>query len=58
MQGDIGAPALLGALVLSMLVFKPTWQARVQAGPRSALVCLAAILLLIGFIGFAGITYR
>ena len=53
------APALLSALVLSMLVFTPEWRARVQAaGFRSALIGFAAILLLIAFIGFAGITYR
>jgi hypothetical protein len=58
MQGHIGAPTILSALLLSMLVFKPEWQAPIQVGPRSALVAVAAIFLLIGAIGFAGITYR
>ena len=58
MQGQAAAPTVLYALVLSMLVFKPSWQARVQLGPRSAAVAVAAILLLIGAIDFAGITYR
>jgi hypothetical protein len=39
---------LLAGLVLSMLVFKPEWQARVKAGPRSAIMCTAVILALIG----------
>jgi hypothetical protein len=58
MQGQIGAPTLLNALALSIAVFKPEWQARVHAGPRSALVGLATILLLIAFVGFAGVVYR
>jgi hypothetical protein len=41
-----------------MLVFKPAWKERIQFGPRSAVVAVAAILLLIGVIGFAGTTYR
>jgi hypothetical protein len=57
-QGHIGAPQILFALGASMLVFKPKWQARVAAGPWSALICMAAILILIGFIGLAGISYR
>jgi len=39
-------------------VFKPNWQARIAAGPWSVLVSMAAILILIGFIGLAGISYR
>lgn len=58
MQESIGASSLLGALALSMVVFKPEWQTRIQLGPRSAVVSVAAILLLIGAIGFAGINYR
>jgi hypothetical protein len=50
-QGHIGAPLILFALGASMLVFKPKWQARVATGPWSALFCMAAILVLIGFIG-------
>ena len=49
---------MLIVLGASMLVFRPNWQARIEAGPRSALVCIAAILLLIGFIGFAGFSYH
>ena len=57
-QGHFGAPQILSALGASMLVFKPKWQARVEAGRRLALICIAAILFLAGFIGFAGINYR
>jgi hypothetical protein len=45
MQGNIGVPHLLGALGLSILVFKPKWKACIEAGPRSM---LPAALFVIG----------
>jgi hypothetical protein len=36
-----------------MLAFKPEWQNRVEAEPRSAFLSVAAIVILIGFAGIS-----
>jgi hypothetical protein len=53
-QGHIGAPQLFVALGLSIVVFKPEWQA--VSGFRSVAIYAAAIaVLLIGWLGVIGI---
>jgi hypothetical protein len=55
MQSQLGAPDLLAALGASMMIFRPEWRARVEAGPRSALF---AVVLIIGLLAFVGMNNR
>jgi hypothetical protein len=39
MRSQLGIPELLAVLGLSIVVFKPNWEACIKAGPRSMLFC-------------------
>ena len=54
MRSHIGIPELLAVMGLSILVFKPKWEACIKAGPRSMLFAAA---LIIGLFALAIVTH-
>ncbi len=47
MPSQMGVPHAAAAMCASLLVFRPEWEERLRAGPRSA---LAAVLLIVGIL--------